>query len=75
MFIEMRRAIQFFMLFSKSYYINWVQYIIYQECKGINNSHGTSLAVQWLSLCAPNAGGWVPFLVSKLDPTCSNLKT
>ena len=33
---------------------------------------GTSLVVQWLRLCAPSAGGWVWFLVRKLDPTCHN---
>ena len=31
---------------------------------------GTSLVVQWLTLHAPNAGAWVPSLVTELDPTC-----
>ena len=30
---------------------------------------GTSLAVRWLRLCAPNAGGQVQSLVRELDPT------
>ena len=32
----------------------------------------TSLVVQWLRLCAPNAGPWPPAqsLVRELDPTC-----
>ena len=25
---------------------------------------------QWLRVCAPNAGGWVPSVFRKLDPTC-----
>ena len=33
---------------------------------------GTSLVVQWLTLCTPNAGGWVQFLVRELDPMCCN---
>ena len=24
---------------------------------------GTSMVVQWLRLCAPNAGAWVPWLL------------
>ena len=31
---------------------------------------GTSLVVQWLALCTPNAGAQVPSLVRELDPTC-----
>ena len=26
--------------------------------------------MQWLRLCAPNAGAWVPTLVREVDPTC-----
>ena len=33
---------------------------------------GTSLAVQWLRLHAPNAGTWVRSLVRQIDPTCCN---
>ena len=34
-------------------------------------SLGTSLVVQWVRLCAPNAGGaGVQSLVKELDPTC-----
>ena len=29
---------------------------------------GTSLVVQWLSLCTPMPEAWVRFLVRKLDP-------
>ena len=29
---------------------------------------GTSLVVQWLRLCTPNAGAWDRFLVRELDP-------
>ena len=32
----------------------------------------TSLVVQWLRLCATDAGVWVPSLVRELDPTCRN---
>ena len=32
----------------------------------------TSLVVQWLRFCAPNAGAWVQFLVKELDPACCN---
>ena len=32
----------------------------------------TSLVVQWLVLCAPNAGTQVPSLVRELDTTCHN---
>ena len=31
---------------------------------------GTSLVVQWLRLCAPNAGDPVQSLIRELDPTC-----
>ena len=31
---------------------------------------GTSLVVQWLSLCAPNTGAQVPSVIGELDPTC-----
>lgn len=38
-----------------------------------NNSIGTSLVVQWLGLCTPNAeGAQVGTLVRKLDATHSN---
>ena len=33
---------------------------------------GTSLVVQWLKLCGPNAGGLGSSLVSELDPTSFN---
>ena len=34
------------------------------------NIIGISLAVQWLRLCNPDAGGWGLFLVRELDHTC-----
>ena len=37
-----------------------------------NNFSGTSLVIQWLRPCAPNAGGPGPILVRELDPTCHN---
>ena len=36
----------------------------------IKYTTGTSLVVQRLRLCVPNAGAQVRFLVKKLDPTC-----
>ena len=33
---------------------------------------GTSLVVQWLTLCTPNAGAQAQFPVRELDPTCHN---
>ena len=33
---------------------------------------GTSLVVQWLKLCGPNAGGLGSSLVRELDPTSFN---
>ena len=33
---------------------------------------GTSLVVQWLRLCAPDAEAQVPFLVGELGHTCAN---
>ena len=36
------------------------------------NIIGISLAVQWLTLCNPDAGGWGSFLVRELDRTCPN---
>ena len=49
----------------------------------INNLHfffnfgemGTSLVVQWLRLCAPNAGGRGLIQVRELKPTCFNQKS
>ena len=38
------------------------------EQKGL--AVGTSLVVQWLRLCAPNAGDPVQSLIRELDPTC-----
>ena len=37
---------------------------------------GTSLAVQWLSLCAPNAGGasWIPGLGTKIPHVAAKKK-
>ena len=37
-----------------------------------NDIHETSLVVQWLGLCAPNAGTQVPSLVRELDTTYHN---
>ena len=33
---------------------------------------GTSLVVQWLRLCAPNAGDLGSIMVRELEPACSN---
>ena len=37
-----------------------------------NQMEGTSLVVQWLRLCAPNAGGLDQSLVRELDPAGHN---
>ena len=34
-------------------------------------SLGTSLVLQWLRVCTPNAGARIPSLIRKLDPTSS----
>ena len=44
----------------------------HSESRLWKNYKGASLVVQWLRLCAPNAGGWVWSLVRELDPTCHN---
>ena len=42
--------------------------------KSVEGKHGlgTSLVVQWLGLCAPDAGAPVQSLVRELNPMCRN---
>ena len=43
-------------------------YFVYLKIKSL----GTSLVVQWVRLCSPNAGALGSILVSELDPACHN---
>ena len=38
----------------------------------LKQARGTSLVVQWLIVCAPNAGAQIQSLVRELDPICHN---
>ena len=57
--------------------LGWMQrqviQMLYDPYK--NQLVGTSLVVQWLRLCAPNAGGRGLIQVRELKPTCFNQKS
>ena len=46
--------------------------ILHNSLKSKESLTATSLVVQWLRLCTPNEGAWVPLLVRELDPICCN---